>query len=55
MTALASFAAPGLAPAPLALTTPWPIVVAAYLDATIDSPHTRRALPTSSARRLHLA
>jgi hypothetical protein len=24
-------------------TTPWPIVVAAYLDATTDSPHTRRA------------
>jgi integrase/recombinase XerC len=51
MTALASFAAPGLAPAPLALTTPWPIVVAAYLDATIDSPHTRRAYQ----RHLHAA
>ena len=30
-------------PAALAHSTPWPIVVAAYLDATTDSPHTRRA------------
>jgi site-specific recombinase XerD len=29
--------------AALAHTTAWPVVVAAYLDATTDSPHTRRA------------
>jgi site-specific recombinase XerC len=28
---------------PLAFTTDWRVVVKAYLDATIDSPHTRRA------------
>jgi site-specific recombinase XerD len=31
------------APADLARPTAWPIVVAAYLDAATDSPHTRRA------------
>ena len=29
--------------APLALSTNWPIVVTAYLDAALDSPQTRRA------------
>jgi hypothetical protein len=31
------------APADLARSTAWPIVVAAYLDAATDRPHTRRA------------
>jgi hypothetical protein len=39
-------------PAPvLTTTTPWKAVVEAYLDAAIDSPHTRRAY----ARHLHNA
>jgi site-specific recombinase XerD len=44
---------PVLAPrsAPLALTTPWRVVVDAYLNATTDSPHTRRAYQ----RHLHAA
>ena len=31
------------APADLARSTAWQIVVTAYLDAALDSPHTRRA------------
>jgi site-specific recombinase XerD len=37
-TALSAAAVPALAN-----VTPWPVAVAAYLDAAIDSPHTRRA------------
>src|SRR3954469_8044917 len=32
-----------VAPAPLTYTTPWPVVVDAYLAAAVDSAHTRRA------------
>jgi site-specific recombinase XerD len=40
-----------LVPAPLAHSTPWPVVVDAYLAAAVDSPHTRRAY----RRHLHTA
>jgi site-specific recombinase XerD len=38
-----SFPVPALPAAALTTTTPWETVVEAYLDAAIDSPHTRRA------------